>query len=165
MKNTSPAKKIAGKRRWYFRHNKVTLKTVLKAISFYPHPWHYAGNPKSCKIHVTRTNIKEVHAVPVNRIDSSIVKLTILDIYILSRWLRLGLINFSRFDRFKIFAFNIPLVKSAGVQDIDHHHFLCLEQNPEYPQHWHLHVRSRTFISSQPDTYLILCLPVKYQYQ
>ncbi len=162
MKNTSPAKKIVGKRRWYFRHKKVTLKTVLKNINFYPNPWHYAGKPQSCKIHVTRANVNEIEAISANRICSSIVKLTILDMYILSRWLNLGLIDFSRFSGYKMFAFNTPLTKSLQVQDIDNHHYLCLEQNPEYPQYWHLHVRSRTFISSQSDSYLVLCLHVKY---
>lgn len=162
MKNTLPAKKIAGKKRWYFRHKNVTLKTVLKGISFYPNPWHYAGNPKSCKIHVTRANVCEIEAVSVNRTCSSIVKLTILDMYILSRWLNLGLINFSRFSGYKMFAFNTPLVKSAEVQDIDNYHFLCLEQDPEYPQYWHLHVRSRTYIGSRSNSHMVLCLHVKY---
>ena len=165
MKNTSPAKKIAGKRRWYFRHNKVTYNTVLKRISFYTHPWYYVGKPHTCNIVISRQNVKNVFAIPretIARNPSGWLRLGILDLYIVYRWLNLGLIDFSRFNGIKMYALGNPVVKSPDLTEISDHHYLTLEQNPEYPERWDWHVRPRTYINSIPKPYHVACLPADY---
>lgn len=159
-KPTSVAKKIAGKRRWYFRYKKITLKTVLKNISFYTKPWFYAGKPLYRNIVISRNQVKDLAVITGSELSenrSSYVRLTILDVYILYRWINLGLVDFSKFKGFKMYAFDCPLVKSQDHSDPDNYHYLCLEQNPLYPDRWDYHVRSRQFITRIPEPYLVLC--------
>jgi len=160
-KTTSIAKKIPGKRRWYFRHKNITLKTVLKNISFYPNPWYYVGKPNHRYISVSRKNVSEIIAVDRDRVSQNpfkYTKLTIVDIYILYRWLNLGLIDFSQFTGLKMYAFDCPLVKSQEEYDVSKYHYLSLEQNPDNPLYWNIHIRSRKYINKIPNPYMVLCM-------
>lgn len=155
------AKKIARKKRkWYFRYKKITLKTVLKNISFYTVPWFYAGKPLYREVAISREKVESLVAISADELEANrmdYVRLTILDVYILYRWANLGLVNFSKFKGFKMYAFDCPLVKSIDEKDPDNYHYLCLEQNPQYPDRWDLHVRSRRFITGIAEPYLIFC--------
>ena len=164
-KYPGPAKKIPSKKiKWYFRYKKITLKTVLKNISFYTVPWFYAGKPLYRNIVISRNQVKDLVVITASELSenrSSYIRLTILDLYILYRWINLGLVDFSKFKGFKMYAFDCPLVKSPDEKDPGNYHYLCLEQNPLYRDRWDWHVRSREFITGIPEAYLVLCLKTK----
>lgn len=161
----SVAKKVAcKKRKWYFRYKKITLKTVLKNISFYTVPWFYAGKPRYREVTISRERIQNLVAIPADELEANrmhYVRLTILDVYIVYRWINLGLVDFSKFKGFKMYAFDCPLVKGPYIKDPDNYYYFCLEQNPLYPDRWDWHVRSRDFITGISEPYLILCLRTK----
>lgn len=171
----SVTKKIGRKKRkWYFRYKKITLKTVLKNISFYTVPWFYAGKPRYREVAISREKVESLVAIPADELDANrmnYVRLTIVDLYILYCWINLGLVNFSKFKGFKMYAFDCPLVKSIDERDPDNYHYLCLEENQLDRDHWlpylwykglwQLHVRSREFITGIPEPYLVLCFRTK----
>jgi len=159
-KTTSVAKKIPGKRRWYFRHSRVKLSTVLRNITTVNlEKWSYSKKDRNKSISINRKNVKDLVLVDLDilKIDyHKYIRLSIIDGYILYKWLRLKRINFNIFDKHKICILSNPLLHPSTNPEVQDFYYFCLEQDMNTSETWRWFVRSRTYIKAQ--NYKILCL-------
>ncbi len=155
-------KKIAGKRRWYFRPSRVKLSTVLRNITFFEN-WTYSRRDRNKIISITKKNVKDLILVTLVELKENNYKykrLSILDGWIIYKWLRLKRLNFSNFDKEKIYIFSNPLLRPNNNTAVQDYYFFCLEQDREFPQIWKWKIISRTYINGGQGNYKVLCLPV-----
>jgi hypothetical protein len=152
------AKKIPSKRRWYFRHSRVKLSTVLRNITIFQ-DWKYSKKDRNKSISITRKNVKDLVIIDLDDLKINYhkyIRLSILDGYILYKWLRLKRISFSGFSKQKICILSNPILSPSTYPEAQDFYYFCLEQDMNFKETWKWYIRSRTFIKAQD--YKILCL-------
>ncbi len=156
------AKKVSGKRRWYFRYKRVKTSTVLRNVGHIV-GWQYYKRSRNAQVSITFKNVKNL--VAVSREDYmeapyKWLRLNIIDGWILYKWLRLRKINLDQLKGEKLCILNNPLIHPDHNRDMIDLHFFCLEQNPDYTESWLWKIRANTYINGEINRYKILCLPV-----
>lgn len=155
------AKKIPGKKKWYFRPSSVKLSTVLRNIRLFE-KWSYSKKNRTKHVSITRKNVKDLVLISLIEIKDNYHKyrlLNILDGWIIYKWLRLKRINFERFDEQKMYILNNPLIHPSTNPELQDYYYFCLQQDKQIPETWKWKILPRTYINGN-GSYKVLCLPI-----